>query len=123
MRVSTGEAPSSCPARAMHADRQSVILVNPGVDLDELKQTIEKLSASSPNAVEFMHKYKSKEATESVKEIRVKWASEGRDKQLFPRETVLTEENCEPVLRMMAIGVGKDVFDIKMQSKKVEGSE
>jgi hypothetical protein len=66
-----------------------------------------------------MSKYKSKEAKETVKQIKVKWSSEGRDKQLFPKETLLTEDNCEPVLRMMAIGVGKDVFDVKMEVQKV----
>lgn len=76
---------------------------------------MEKLASSSPNCAEFMSKYKSKDSQESVSEIKVKWASEGRDKQLFPKETILTEDNCEPVLRMMAIGVGKDVFDIKME--------
>lgn len=76
---------------------------------------MEKLASSSPNCAEFMSKYKSKDSRESVSEIKVKWASEGRDKQLFPKETILTEDNCEPVLRMMAIGVGKDVFDIKME--------
>lgn len=53
----------------------------------------------------------------------MRWASEGRDKQLYPRETVLTEENCEPVLRMMAIGVGRDVFDVKMDRSGEKGGE
>ncbi len=30
----------------------------------------------------------------------VKWASEGRDKQLFVKETLLTDDNCEAVLRV-----------------------
>ena len=38
------------------------------------------------------------------------------------KETLLTEENIEPVLRMIAVGVGIDVFDIKgkVQEKKAE---
>lgn len=94
--------------------------MNPGHDIDELKQSISTLASSSPNCAEFLSKYKSKGTTETVTEIKVKWASEGRDKQLFPKETILTEDNCEPVLRMMAIGVGKDVFDVKMEKKQVE---
>jgi hypothetical protein len=81
---------------------------------------MEALTATSPNAAEVLYKYKSKDTKETIKEIKVRWATEGRDKQLFPRETILTEENCEPVLRMMAIGVGKDVFDVKLESKKTE---
>lgn len=69
-----------------------------------------------------MGKYRSKDITESVKEITVKWAAEGRDSRVFVRETLLTEGNIEPVLRMMAVGVGKDVFDVKVKvnEKKVE---
>ncbi|KAK3712279.1 hypothetical protein LTR37_009141 [Vermiconidia calcicola] len=105
------------------SNRHEIILVNPGHDLDELKQTMTALTASSPNAAEFMSKHKSKDLKDTVKEIKVKWASEGRDKQLFPRETLLTEDNCEAVLRMMAVGVSKDVFDIKLESKKAEASK
>lgn len=92
----------------------AVILVNPGHDLDELKQSMESLATSSPNCAEFMSKYKSKESKETVKQIKVKWG--GKDKQLFPKETVLTEDNCEAVLRMMAVGVGQDVFDVKTEN-------
>ncbi|KAK5710253.1 hypothetical protein LTR17_019023 [Elasticomyces elasticus] len=53
----------------------------------------------------------------------VKWSSD-RDKQLFPKDTVLTEDNCEPVLRMMAIGGGNDVFDVKLEkSQAAEGAK
>ena len=105
------------------ADRRLVLIVTPGDDLDTLKQTIEGLIASSPNAAEMLYKYRNKETYDVVQEVKVKWASEGRDKQLFPRETLLTKENCEAVLKMMAVGVGKDVFDVKVASKKVEGEK
>jgi hypothetical protein len=64
-----------------------------------------------------MSKYKSKESSETVKQISVLWASEGRDKQLFPKRTILTEDNCEPILQMMKLGGSKDVFDVKMEEK------
>jgi len=102
------------------SNRHEVLIVNPGHDLDQLKKSMEALMATSPNAAEVLFKYRSKDIKDTIKEIKVRWATEGRDKQLFPRETILTEENCEPVLRMMAIGVGKDVFDVKLESKKVE---
>ena len=98
----------------------SVIIVNPGHDIDELKQSIETLAASSPNCAEVLSAYKGKGTKETVSEIKVKWSAEGRDKQLFPKETILTEDNCEPVLRMMAVGVGKDVFDVKLVKSKEE---
>jgi hypothetical protein len=48
-----------------------------------------------------MGKYRSKDISETVTEITVKWAAEGRDSRVFVKETLLTEENIEPVLRMM----------------------
>jgi len=96
----------------------TVILVNPGHDLDELKESMLALSASSPNCAEFMSKYKSKSHKETVKEIKVKWG--GKDKQLFPKDTIVTDENCEAVLRMMAVGVGQDVFDVHVEDVSTE---
>ena len=58
-----------------------------------------------------------------VKEIVVRWAPEGRDSKVFVKETVVTEENLEAVLRMMAVGVGKDVFVVKTGLNHGDGSE
>ena len=92
--------------------------MNPGHDLEQLKAKVAELATSSPNCAEFMSKYKSKDSSEAVKEIRIKWASEGRDKQLFPRETVLTDDNTEPILQMIKLGGSKDVLDVKMDVKQ-----
>lgn len=93
--------------------------MNPGHEFEDLKKQIETLASSSPNCAEFMSKFKKKEdSQEKVKEVKVRWAAEGRDLKLFPRETVLTEDNCEAVLRMMAHGVGKDVFDVTVEQPK-----
>ncbi|KAK0942881.1 hypothetical protein LTR29_005622 [Friedmanniomyces endolithicus] len=100
------------------SSRHEVFLVNPGHDVDQLRASMEKLASSSPNCQEFMSKHRSKDIVEKVGEIKVKWASEGRDKQLFVKETLLTDDNCEAVLRMMAIGGGKDVFDIKLDKSQ-----
>lgn len=80
---------------------------------------MESLIATSPNAAEILYKYKSKDKREAIKEIKVKWSGYSTEKQYWPRETILTDENCEPVLRMMAVGVGKDVLDVKTEGKKV----
>ena len=61
--------------------------------------------------------YRSEGVTEVVKEIVVRWAPEGRDSKVFVKETVVTEENLEAVLRMMAVGIGKDVFVVKIELK------
>ena len=102
-----------------------VPLVNPGIDLPDLTSRIERLIATSPNAGEFMGKYRSKDISETVREITVKWAAEGRDSRVFVKETLVTEENVEAVLRMMGVGVGRDVFDVKVRvvEKKSEKGE
>ena len=54
----------------------------------------------------------------SVGEIKVKWGMEaGRDSRVFPKETLLTEDNSEAVLRTMSYGVGRDVLDVKLDTK------
>ena len=100
-----------------------VILVNPGIDLHELTSKIDRLIATSPNAAEFMGKYRSKDISELVREVTVKWAAEGRDSRVFVKETLLTEENIEPVLRMMVVGIGRDVFDVKVKVQEKKGEE
>ncbi|KAK4982646.1 hypothetical protein LTR66_009161 [Elasticomyces elasticus] len=97
------------------SNRHDIILINPGRSIKDLTSTIEKYATDSPNCAEFMSKYKKKGETLHVTEVVVKWATEGRDKQLFPRQTLLTEDNCEAVLRMMQVGVGKDVIDVKVE--------
>jgi hypothetical protein len=101
----------------------TVILINPNLDLPSLTSQIEHTIATSPNAGEFLGKYRSKDVTETVKEIVVKWASEGRDSRTFVRETLVTEENLEAVLKMMAVGVGKDVFDVKIKIHEKKKSD
>lgn len=100
-----------------HCSAKYSILINPGHDLQELKSTIETLAAASPNCAEFMSKYKKKDQTDTVSDIKVRWASEGRDMKLFPKETTLTEDNVEAVLRMMAIGSSRDVLDVTLEKK------
>ena len=66
-----------------------------------------------------MAKYKKKDENapkETVSEIKVRWASEGRDAKVFPKETVITEENAQAVFRMMELGNGKDVLEVQMSA-------
>ena len=46
--------------------------MNPGIDLHELTSKVDHLIATSPKAAEFMGKYRSKDISESVREITVK---------------------------------------------------
>ncbi|KAL1586238.1 hypothetical protein WHR41_05396 [Cladosporium halotolerans] len=103
--------------------RHEILLINPGLSLADLTTQIESLLSSSPNAQEFMGKYRGKDVREAVREVTVKWAAEGRDSRVWVRETLLTEENVEAVLRMMAVGVGRDVFDVKVKVVETKGEE
>ena len=70
-----------------------------------------------------MGKYRSKDISETVREITVKWAAEGRDSRVFVKETLVTEENVEAGLRMMGVGVGRDVFDVKVRVVEKKGEK
>lgn len=43
-----------------------VIIVNPGHEIDDLKNAMAVTMESSPNCAEFMHKYRSKESKEMI---------------------------------------------------------
>ncbi|KAK5108484.1 hypothetical protein LTR62_008302 [Meristemomyces frigidus] len=90
-----------------------VLVLNPGHDLVSLKQKMEALAASSPNCAEILSKYRNKGDVDQIGEIRVRWG--GKDKQFFPKETLVTEENCEAVLRMLALKPGEDVLDVGLE--------
>lgn len=104
------------------SSRHELILVSPSTPLSTLTSLVSNAAASSPNCEEFMSKYKKKSETpEQVAEVKVHWASVGRDAKIFPATTVVTEENCEAVLRMIeAGGVGRDVLEVKMAKAEEE---
>lgn len=61
-----------------------------------------------------MGKFKNKEATEMIQEIKVHWSSAGRDTKVWPEYTVVTEENWPALIQLLEIGKGKDVLEIKV---------
>ncbi|KAF2232220.1 hypothetical protein EV356DRAFT_505630 [Viridothelium virens] len=100
------------------SSRHDFLILSTKTSLADLRNQISALAASSPNCAEFMSKYKKKDenaAKETVSEIKVKWAAEGRDQKIFPKETVVTEENAQAVFRMMDLGNGKDVLEVQME--------
>jgi hypothetical protein len=91
--------------------RHEVILISSKTSLSKLSSEIGYIAAQSPNCSEFMSKYKKKEeGGEKVGEIKVRWSSEGRDSKTWPQTTIITEENCEAVLKL--IEPSKDTLDI-----------
>lgn len=96
----------------------AVILVNPGLEMQQLKEAMRAV-LESPNCAEVLSKYRSKENRDVISEIRVKWCSD-HHKQLWPKQTLLTAENIEPVLRMMALKAGKEIFDVKIVQESVK---
>ncbi|KAI9657378.1 MAG: hypothetical protein M1821_003059 [Bathelium mastoideum] len=100
------------------SSRHDLLIVSNKTTLSDLRNQISNLAAASPNCAEFMAKYKKKDeggVKETVDEIKVKWAAEGRDAKIFPKETVVTDENAAAVFRMMELGNGKDVLEVHME--------
>jgi hypothetical protein len=94
------------------------MMVNPtAISYDTLKDSMESLLAESPNAAEFMHKYRKKDSKDTITKVVVKWSSFGRDSN-FPKETILTQDNYQAVLALIAASNGKDVLAVTL--KKAE---
>ncbi|RMY19478.1 hypothetical protein D0867_04660 [Hortaea werneckii] len=107
------------------SSRHEVLLTSPTQTLSTLQTHLTNLVATSPNCAEFMSKYRNRSITETVSEIRVRWAiadssgttaagGSGRDGKIWPKETVLTEENFQAVMRLLEWGGGRDVLDVRM---------
>lgn len=61
-----------------------------------------------------MSKYKSKEQTEQIQEIKIHWCEAGRDRKVWPEYTIVTDDNFPAILELMKLGAGKDVLEIKV---------
>ncbi|KAI6808480.1 hypothetical protein KC357_g8704, partial [Hortaea werneckii] len=107
------------------------LLTSPKQTLSALQTHLTNLATTSPNCAEFLSKYRNRSITESVSEIRVRWAiadpgtpaGSGRDGKIWPKETVLTEENFTAVMRLLEWGGGRDVLDVKMARGEGGGQE
>lgn len=62
-----------------------------------------------------MNKYKSKDAQETIQEIKIHWSEAGRDRKVWPEYTIVTDENWGAILELLRLGVGKDVLEIKVE--------
>ncbi|KAF2085529.1 hypothetical protein K490DRAFT_58674 [Saccharata proteae CBS 121410] len=109
------------------SSRHEVILVDPSdTDFSALASTIQSTIATSKNCEEFMAKYKKKpeqgdsgygDGGEKVGSVKVRWATAagaGRDAKSWPATTEVTEENVEAVLRLVELGGGRDVLEVKV---------
>jgi len=104
-----------------NSSRHEVILITTDDSLEDLKKKIADIVPKSVNCEEFMAKYKKKDQQETVSSVKVKWSVAGRDKQTFPAETKLTDENVEAVLMLIeSSGIGKDVLEVSLEASKGE---
>ena len=98
--------------------RHEVIFITASVPLSSLNDQILTAYSESPNATEFMKKYK-KAGGEKIGQLKVRWSTVGRDQKTWPSTTILTSENSEAVLRMVELsGIGKDTLEAGIE--KVE---
>ncbi|KAF2114172.1 hypothetical protein BDV96DRAFT_600895 [Lophiotrema nucula] len=98
------------------SNRHEIILLDTSAkpSLKAINKQIVSTIATSANCAEFMGKYKSKDAGESIQEIKIHWSEYGRDLKVWPEYTIVTEENLVAILELLKLGVGKDVLEIKV---------
>jgi hypothetical protein len=105
----------------VNSNRHELFITSTLTSYSDLTAEIASLAASSPNCEEFMAKYKKKEE-QKVASMKVKWGvSSGRD-AIWPKTTVLTEENLEACLLMMERGggIGRDVLEVVLEGVEEE---
>lgn len=105
------------------SSRHEVTLINAGLGIKNLSDRIENLAESSVNCAEALSKYKKKGQAEKVKEIKVRWASEGRDSKLFPKSTVITGDNCKAILTLISQNGGKDILEVSLEAPPASTEE
>lgn len=104
------------------ATRHELMLISPThATLDGISAEMISLASSSPNCAEFMSKYKKpgEEGVEAaVEEIKVRWNAQSHDPKIFPASTIVTKDNFKAIVTMIGMsGVGRDVLEVKLESK------
>ncbi|RMZ13179.1 hypothetical protein D0864_00484 [Hortaea werneckii] len=105
------------------SSRHEVLLTSPTQTLSALQTALTNLATTSPNCAEFLSKYRNRNITESAIADSGTPAGSGRDGKIWPKETVLTEENFRAVMRLLEWGGGRDVLDVRMVRGEGGGEE
>ncbi|KAF2197627.1 hypothetical protein GQ43DRAFT_380573 [Delitschia confertaspora ATCC 74209] len=82
--------------------------------IKDLNKQITGLISSSPNCEEFMSKYKAEGGEEIITGLKVRWADTGRDTMVWPKETIVTQENWRALVKLLEKGVGRDVLEVEI---------
>lgn len=90
-----------------------MILLSASTNIQELQTKIAGIIPKSPNCAEALAKYSKSKGDWKVNEIKVRWSGEPREARLWPSSTILTEENVEAVLQLVALHGGKDVMMVE----------
>jgi len=105
------------------SNRHDVLLLNPGMSLSDINAKLEKTIASSPNCAQALDKYSKNKNPQEVQSVRVRWSGEPRGARLWPSATLLTEENAEAVLRLVALHQGTDVLEVEATQQPLPAEE
>lgn len=101
------------------SNKHEVMIINPGQGIKELSDKVKELVASSPNCSEPLSKY-AKKSESKVSEIKVRWSGEPREAKLWPTSTILTEDNSEALLSLVALHGGKDILEVTITQTAIE---
>ncbi|KAF2714320.1 hypothetical protein K504DRAFT_456554 [Pleomassaria siparia CBS 279.74] len=94
-----------------------------GPTLKSINKQVTAAMGTSPNCAEFMSKYKkTAETRETIESMRIHWAETGRDRNVWPEYTELTNENLPAIIELLRLAPGKgDVLEIKVGKAEAVG--
>ncbi|PNS20215.1 hypothetical protein CAC42_5665 [Sphaceloma murrayae] len=102
------------------SNKHDVILVDPSSSMKDLYSQIQSIIEKSPNCEEKLSKYSKTKSTHTVTGVKVRWSGEPREARLWPSGTIITEDNIEASLNLVALHSGKDVLEVEVSTKEVE---
>ena len=106
-----------------NSSRHDVVLINSGLSIADISSKIESAISASPNCRGALDKYSKNKNPHEVKSVKVRWAGEPRESRLWPNATILTEDNVEAVLKLVALHDGKDIIEVEAEQKELSPDE
>ena len=106
-----------------NSSRHDVVLISANLTISNISSKLEAAISASPNCRGALDKYSKNKNPHEVKSIKVRWANEPRESKLWPSATVLTKDNVEAVLRLVALHQGKDILEVEAEQKELSPEE
>ncbi|PSK60841.1 hypothetical protein B9Z65_991 [Elsinoe australis] len=102
------------------SNKHDVAMIDPSISVFDLQEQLQDVIEKSPNCEERLSKYSKTRTETTVKGIKVRWSGEPREARLWPASTILTKNNIEAALQLIAMHQGKDVLELEVVTREVE---